>query len=106
MNDIVFLATTIHRNLTMYLDELHHELRARRSIFVSLQALLRTLCKLHYSHKSIPARALERQNHSYCRRPWLPYDYNKRIRSIGRCTLLSDLSCFASIGVQRGERRL
>ncbi|KAG2366206.1 hypothetical protein BDR07DRAFT_1480454 [Suillus spraguei] len=43
----------IRRNPTMYLDELQH-------VFVSLQTLLRTLRRLHYSHKSISSRALER----------------------------------------------
>ncbi|KAG2066252.1 hypothetical protein BDR04DRAFT_1106986 [Suillus decipiens] len=44
----------------MYLDELQHELRARRGVFVSVHTLFRTLHRLQYSHKSISARALER----------------------------------------------
>ncbi|KAG1868112.1 hypothetical protein C8R48DRAFT_598916 [Suillus tomentosus] len=60
IDDIAFLTTTLRRNPTIYLDELQHELRARRSVFVSIHTLFRTLRRLHYSHKTISARALER----------------------------------------------
>jgi transposase len=60
IDDIAFLTTILRRNPTMYLDELQHELRARRGVFVSVHTLFRTLHRLQYSHKSISARALER----------------------------------------------
>ncbi|KIK36705.1 hypothetical protein CY34DRAFT_45870, partial [Suillus luteus UH-Slu-Lm8-n1] len=60
IDDIAFLTTILRQNPTMYLDELQHELRARRGVFVSVHTLFRTLHRLHYSHKNISARALER----------------------------------------------
>jgi len=49
----------------MYLDELQHKLRARCGVFVSVHTLLRTLHRLHYSHKSISARALEQDEEQH-----------------------------------------
>jgi hypothetical protein len=60
IDDIAFLTTILRRNPTIYLDELQHELQARRGVFVSVHTLFRTLHRLQYSHKSISARALER----------------------------------------------
>ncbi|KAG2030317.1 hypothetical protein BDR03DRAFT_878603 [Suillus americanus] len=56
IDDIAFLTVVVCRNSTMYLDELQHELQARRGAFVSVHTLFRTLHSLRYSHKSIGIR--------------------------------------------------
>src|ERR1700709_2190544 len=60
INDIAFITAVLRQNPTMYLDELQHELHARRGVYVSVPTLFRTLSRLLYSRKDISARALER----------------------------------------------
>ncbi|KAJ8582984.1 hypothetical protein M405DRAFT_799740 [Rhizopogon salebrosus TDB-379] len=60
INDIAFITAVLRQNPTMYLDELQHELHARRGVYVSVPTLFRTLSRLLYSRKDISTRALER----------------------------------------------
>ncbi|KAF8173100.1 hypothetical protein BJ912DRAFT_827475, partial [Pholiota molesta] len=46
----------------MYLDELQDQLLIRRHVEVSVPTLLRTLRRLHFSHKSVSIKALERND--------------------------------------------
>lgn len=46
----------------MYLDELQDQLLIHCNIVVSVPTLLRTLHRLHFSHKSVSIKALERNN--------------------------------------------
>lgn len=58
--DLKFLRAMIHKRPTIYLDELQHELVEQRHVNVSLPTLSRTLRCMHYTHKAISKRALER----------------------------------------------
>jgi hypothetical protein len=60
INDTAFITAVLRQNFTMYLDELQHELHARRGVYVSVPTLFRTLSMLFYSRKDSSARALER----------------------------------------------
>jgi len=50
----------ISQHHSIYLDEIQEELLARRGTMVSIPTLARTLCRLDFSHKSISAKAVER----------------------------------------------
>jgi transposase len=58
--DLEFIRSLLAQRHTLYLDEIQLELRQRRNVCVSLSTLMRTLRRLHFSHKSVSIKALER----------------------------------------------
>ena len=66
--DVRFIRAQLEQEPCLYLDELQDILLARRNISVSVSTLLRTLRHIHFSHKHISIRALERND-----REWSAY---------------------------------
>jgi transposase len=60
--DIRLIKSLLKQNPCLYLDELQDELLTRRDVTVSVPTLFRTLRRLHFSHKRISRRALERND--------------------------------------------
>ncbi|GLB45137.1 hypothetical protein LshimejAT787_2000450 [Lyophyllum shimeji] len=60
--DVDFIYHLLQRRHCMYLNELQEELATQRGLFASIPTLLRTLRRLHFSNKSVSARALERND--------------------------------------------
>ena len=60
--DISFIQGLLHQRHAIYLDEIQSQLLIRRGTKISLSTISRTLHRLHFSHKSISGRALERNN--------------------------------------------
>lgn len=58
--DLTFIRGLLDNRHCIYLDEIQDQLLTRRGIKVSVSTILRTLHRFHFSHKSISARALER----------------------------------------------
>jgi len=60
--DVKFIVALLNHRHSLYLDEIQRQLCNERRIFISITTLLRTLRRLHYSHKGVSARALERDD--------------------------------------------
>jgi len=60
--DLSFICGLLEQRHCIYLDEIQEQLLVRRGVKVSTPTLLRTLHRLHFSRKSVSARALERNN--------------------------------------------
>ena len=60
--DIAFIVALLKRRHTIYVDEIQSELSSSRGIHASATTILCTLRRLHYSHKCVSARALERND--------------------------------------------
>ena len=60
--DLALIKSLLSQEPTMYLDEIQDELLTRRGAVVSIPTLLRTLRRLHFSHKSVSICALERND--------------------------------------------
>jgi transposase len=60
--DLNYITYLINHRPTLYLDELQHEMRWHRGKDVSIQTLLRTLRRLHFSRKGVTARAMEQND--------------------------------------------
>jgi len=60
--DLRLLKSLLSQDACLYLDELQEELLVRRGISVSVQTLLRSLRRLHFSRKSVSIHALERND--------------------------------------------
>jgi hypothetical protein len=62
MTDHSFICALLNHQHTAYLDEIQEQLLARCSIMVSIPTLTRTLCRLHFTHKDVSGKALERND--------------------------------------------
>jgi transposase len=60
--DLNLIRSLVSQNPSIYLDELQDELLVRRGVPISIPTLLWFLHRLHFSHKSVSVRALERNN--------------------------------------------
>ena len=60
--DLRLLKSLLSQDACLYLDELQDELLVRRGVSVSVQTLLRSLRRLHFSRKPVSIRALERND--------------------------------------------
>ena len=60
--DLALIKSLLSQEPTMYLDELQDELLTCHGAVVSIPTLLRSLCRLHFSRKSVSIRALERND--------------------------------------------
>ena len=60
--DLKFIVGLLTRRHSIYLDEIQEQLRNERGVSVSVATLMRALCRLHYSHKSVSVRVLERND--------------------------------------------
>ena len=60
--DITFIVALLNRRHSIYVDEIQEQLSNERGTVVSIATLLRTLRRLHYSHKVVSVRALERDD--------------------------------------------
>jgi transposase len=60
--DVRFIVALLNRRHCLYADEIQEKLSDERGVFISLSTLLRTLRRLHYSHKGVSIRALERDD--------------------------------------------
>lgn len=60
--DLKFIVGLLTRRHSIYLEEIREQLRNERGVSVSVATLMRTLCRLRYSHKSVSVRALERND--------------------------------------------
>jgi hypothetical protein len=59
---VKFIVALLDRTHCIYLDEIQELLRNERHVVVSISTLWRTLHRLHYSHKTVAVRALERND--------------------------------------------
>lgn len=57
-----FILALLDQQHTVYLDEIQEQLLSRRGVKVSIPTLTRTLCRLHFSHKQVSGKALERND--------------------------------------------
>src|SRR6266852_2244881 len=60
--DLKLIVALLNRRHCIYFDELQAELYNMRGTFLSQPTLMRTLHQLHYSHKCVTTRALERDD--------------------------------------------
>lgn len=60
--DLTLMKALLGQDPTLYLDELQNELLIRRGTAVTIQTLLRSLRRLHFSRKSVSVSALERND--------------------------------------------
>jgi transposase len=60
--DITFIIAYLAKNKTAYIDELQHALAKFRGKEVSFSTLVRTLRRLHFSHKKVTVEARERND--------------------------------------------
>ena len=60
--DTKLIVALLNRRHTIYLDEIQSELINIRGIHVTTTTILNTLRRLHYSRKTVSARALERDD--------------------------------------------
>ena len=60
--DVKFVVALLNRRHCIYYDEIQEQLCNERGISISISSLLRTLHCLHYSHKGVSVRALERDD--------------------------------------------
>ncbi|KAF8957941.1 hypothetical protein BDZ97DRAFT_1627647, partial [Flammula alnicola] len=60
--DLRLLKSLLRQDPCLYLDELQDELLVRRGVSTSVQTLLRSLRRLHFSRKSVSIQALERND--------------------------------------------
>src|SRR5882762_7845199 len=60
--DLSFICMLLDNQHTIYLDEIQEQLLLRRGVKVSLPTLTRTLRQLHFTHKDISGKALERND--------------------------------------------
>ncbi|KAJ7355939.1 hypothetical protein DFH08DRAFT_659522, partial [Mycena albidolilacea] len=60
--DLKFIQALIEQTHTIYLDEIQEKLLTQRDVYVSIMTLLRALHRLHFSHKCVSVRALERND--------------------------------------------
>lgn len=60
--DLKFIIALLTRRHSIYLDEIQEQLYQERGVSVSLATLQRALRRLHYSHKGVSVRALERND--------------------------------------------
>jgi hypothetical protein len=60
--DIKYIVGLLNCRHSLYLDEIQERLRNERGTAVSISTLMRTLCRLRYSHKVASVRALERND--------------------------------------------
>ena len=60
--DHSFICALLNQQHTAYLDEIQEQLLARRGIMVSIPTLTRTLRRLHFTHKDVSGKALERND--------------------------------------------
>jgi transposase len=60
--DHTFIRALLNNQHTAYLDEIQEQLLLRRGVKVSLATITRTLRRLHFTHKDVPGRALERND--------------------------------------------
>jgi transposase len=58
--DISFIRALLTQRHCIYVDEIQEELLLRRGVRTSVNTILRTLRRLHFSRKRVSARALER----------------------------------------------
>jgi transposase len=57
--DIAFIRSLISEHRTLYLDEIQEQLLTRRGTQISVSALMRTLCRLHFTNKDVSGHVLE-----------------------------------------------
>jgi transposase len=60
--DVSFIRGLLSQRHVVYLDEIQEQLLIRRGTRISLPTISRTLHRLHFSHKGVSGRALERNN--------------------------------------------
>jgi transposase len=60
--DVQFIVALLDRRHCSYIDEIQEHLKNERGVSVSIPTIMRTLRRLHYSHKGVSVRALERDN--------------------------------------------
>jgi transposase len=60
--DIKFIVALLNRRHCSYIDEIQEQLCTERGTTISITTLQRTLRRLHFSHKAVSARALERND--------------------------------------------
>jgi transposase len=60
LGDIKFISALVERQHCIYLDEIQSQLYEHRHCKVSISTIMRTLRRLHLTHKTISAKALER----------------------------------------------
>jgi transposase len=60
--DLAFIRMLLNQQHTVYLDEIQDQLLSRRSVKVSIPTLTRTLRRLHFTHKDVSGKALERND--------------------------------------------
>jgi transposase len=60
--DLSFIRMLLNQQHTIYLDEIQEQLYSRRAVKVSIPTLTRTLRRLHFTHKDVSGKALERDD--------------------------------------------
>ena len=60
--DIRLIKSLVSQDPCLYLDELQEALLVRRAVSISIPTIFRTLRRLHFSRKTISAKALERND--------------------------------------------